>query len=115
MDTQDDILSELAELADELITLPPNAFDRRAAINARQTELRQQAATLENRTRRSRDEIATELHRLEDLQGRLIADHHITDQARGGSDINAGIDGARGREELEKRIRALMEELQTAG
>lgn len=124
MSEHDDVLRELAELHLQLDALPPDAFEKRASIQARQEQLRARAAELRAMAApdRTADEIRLELDRLRRIHDDLIADTHLMPVPPSGvvgpgdsrdiMAINRRIDANADRAALEHRIRELEEQLE---
>ena len=125
MQEHETVLHELVELGDRLAGLPEDAYEERAALRARQTELRQRAAELRVTAElaSNEEELRSELKRLEELLTRIISEDHIrvVPATEGGGPggfvgdamkINRLIDSARDRGEIEERIRILRDHLE---
>jgi hypothetical protein len=117
----DGLLKELAAIADELSALPEDSFEDRARLQKRRRELHNAATQLANDPSDPvvRASLTEELERLEEQwlalqRDRIDVVKQAGDLAAGNfgltSDamrLNRAIDEARGRAELEERIRRL--------
>jgi hypothetical protein len=124
MNERDSVLRELTELTERLAAVPYDDYEERARLLARQTELREKAASLWGSAGRDREEVETELHRLEAIRDDLVEHGHINPAAYAGGGAGGGfaftsdawklnrqIDAAHDRDALEKRIAYLRVEL----
>ena len=124
MQERDSVLRELTELTERLAAVPDYDYKERACLLAQQTELREKAASLWGTAGRDRDEVKTELRRLEAIRDDLVEHGHINPAAYAGGGTGGGfaftsdawklnrqIDAAHDRDALEKRIAYLRVEL----
>ncbi len=120
--TLDQVRQELADIHDELLELPADAYDRRSRLKDRQNELRQlshrmvddkelhDAAALKaayNRLAQVRDHLHDER-----LSGSSVGDDAVWGELAMG--INNAIDAGNGVEEVEARLKEILTQLRSS-
>lgn len=118
----DEVLSKLARTRAELESLPEDAFDERSRKRERLAELRAEAGRLRDEYPTARAELEAELKGLKRQLKRVLEDRPnpagMSDSGQGGYDVAYAqniawaVDEAMGRDQIEKRIRAIQTRLE---
>ncbi|MFV1961817.1 MAG: hypothetical protein ACC658_08275 [Acidimicrobiia bacterium] len=120
--TLDQVRQELADIHDELLALPSDAFDRRSRLKDRQNELRQLSHRMVD---------GQKLHNAAHLKAAYDRLHsvrdHLLDERIGASStgddavwgeislaINKAIDAGVGTDEIEKRLKEILGQLRSS-
>lgn len=120
----DRVRSELSEINEELLALPADAFDDRSRLKDRQNELRKQSHELiEGEPLHSREALRTAYERLHEVRDRLLElhlQHSSTSVGDAGIEstftnaINKAIDAGAGLDEVEARIKQILEQMRSS-
>lgn len=123
--TLDQVRHELTEIHEELLTLPSDDFSRRADLKERQNELRQLSHRLiEEQQVHDPQTLRVEFERLHALRDELL-EKHISEGAATSigdagidshftSAINKAIDSGLGIDDVEARMKQILEELRSS-
>lgn len=110
---------ELADIHDELLALPTDAYDRRSRLKDRQNELRQLSHKMvDGQNLHDAAHLKAAYERLHSLRDRLIEDR-IGAASTGGNavwgeismSINKAIDAGIGTDEIERRLKEILGQL----
>ena len=120
--TLDQVRHELANIHEELLSLPADDFERRAELQSRQNELRQLSAELvEGLPLHDAEILKSAYKRLQELRDRMIEERLSAsstggDSAWGGLSValNEAIDSGVGTAEIEERLKEIIEQLKTS-
>lgn len=120
--TLDQVRQELADIHDELLALPTDAFDRRSRLKDRQNELRQLSHQIvDGQALHDAAHLRAAYDRLHSLRDRLLDDH--IGAASTGDDavwgemsvaMNKAIDAGVGTDEIEKRLKEILRQLRNS-
>ncbi len=120
--TLDQVRQELADIHDELLALPTDAFDRRSLLKDRQNELRQLSYQMvEGQPLHDASHLKSAYDRLQRLRDRLLDDR--IGAASTGDDavwgemslaINKAIDAGVGTDEIEMRLKEILGQLRSS-
>jgi hypothetical protein len=123
--TLDQVRAELAEIHEELLRLPPDDFARRAELRERQQELRQLShRMLEGIPLHDAEILRAAFERLSEVRDRLLEQHlswsstSVGDAGIEGeftAAINKAMDAGLGVDEIEARLKEILEQLKSAG
>lgn len=121
----DQVRQELADIHDELLILPSDAFDRRAQLQGRQNELRQLSSKLvEGQQLHDPKTLRAAYTRLQDVRDRLLAKHldpGSTDATDTTVDdeftavVNKAMDAGLGVDEIEARLKVIIKQMRSSG
>ena len=121
----DQVRQDLADIHDELLALPADAYDRRAQLKDKQNELRQLSSTLiEGKPLHDADALRSAFKRLEDVRDRLLDKHmdrgstEATDTTIHGeftAVVNRAMDAGLGIEEIEERMQKIISQMRSTG
>jgi hypothetical protein len=120
----DSVRRELADIHDQLLALPVDAFDRRAELKERRNELRQLSYELiEGEPLHSRAALKAAYERLQAVRDRLL-DLHLTHTSTSAGDagidgaftdaINRAIDAGIGIDEIEARLKEIVAQMRSS-
>ncbi|HUG31890.1 MAG TPA: hypothetical protein VMM14_03265 [Acidimicrobiia bacterium] len=120
----DSVRRELADIHDQLMALPRDAFDRRSALKERRNELRQLSHQLiEGEPLHDRAALEAAYERLHEVRDRLL-DLHLTHASTSVGDagidgaftdaVNRAIDAGIGIDEVEARLREIIDQMRSA-
>lgn len=122
--TLDQVRLELADIHEELLGLPKDAFARRAELRSRQTELRRLSHELaEGLTVYDPKILKSAFERLQQLREDLLAQHiqpQSTDMGLGGAHpdfaalANRAIDQGAGLDEIEAQLEAALAQIRAS-
>ena len=123
--TLDQVRHELAEIHDELLALPTDAYDRRSHLKDRQNELRQLSAQLvEGEALHDAEILKAAYKRLHKARDHLI-DQRMQFIATEAGDagiageitttINKAMDAGMGLDDIEARMKEIIEQLRSSG
>lgn len=121
----DSVRRELADIHNQLLALPVDAFDRRAELKERRNELRQLSYELiEGEPLHSRVALKAAYERLQNVRDRLL-DLHLTHTSTSAGDagidgaftdaINRAIDAGIGIDEIEARLSEIVTQMRSSG
>jgi hypothetical protein len=121
----DSVRRELADIHDQLLALPVDAFDRRAELKERRNELRQLSFELiEGEPLHNRAALQAAYERLQTVRDRLL-DLHLTHTSTSAGDagidgaftdaINRAIDAGIGIDEIEARLEEIVAQMRSSG
>lgn len=123
--TLDQVRQELADIHDELIALPADAFDRRSELKDRQNELRQLSAKLvEGEALHDADILKAAYQRLHKTRDHLLDQRMQFVSTEAGdagvagditTTINKAMDAGLGLDEVEARMKEIIEQLRASG
>jgi hypothetical protein len=123
--TLDQVRQELTDVYEELLTLPPDAFERRTELRERQNELRQLSHQLiEGQPLHDAVSLKAEYDRLQEVRDRLLEQHlsHMTTSVGdAGIDsqftnaVNRAIDAGIGIDEIETRLKKILDQMRSSG
>lgn len=124
--TLDEVRSELAEIYEELLTLPADDFNRRAELKERQNELRQLSRDLiEGEALYSKDSLRSAYERLHSVRDRLLEQRLSSGSSTSVGDagidgaftiaINKAIDEGLGLDEVEARLQEIIQQMRSSG
>ncbi len=123
--TLDQVREELAEIYEQLMVLPADDFDTRSKLKDRQNELRQLSAQLiEGQPLHSQEALKAAYERLAKVRDRLLDQHLDTASTSIGDAgiegefvqaVNKAMDQGLGVEEIEDRLKEILEQLKSAG
>ena len=121
----DQIRQELTDIHDELLALPPDAYDRRTELQNRQRELRQLSHELvEGEPLHDAQRLKAAYARLQKTRDRLLGKHmqFVTTEAGDAgisgeftTTINRAIDAGMGIDEIEARLKEIIDQLRRSG
>lgn len=118
----DQVRHELADIHEELLALPADDFDRRAQLQGRQNELRQLSAQLvEGLPLHDAEILKAAYERLHQLRDRMI-EERLGASSTGGDSVwggvtvalNQAIDEGMGTDEIEARLKEILEQLDSS-
>lgn len=118
----DQVRHELADIHEELLALPADDFDRRAQLQSRQNELRQLSAQLvEGLPLHDAEILKAAYERLHQLRDRMI-EERLGASSTGGDSVwggvtvalNQAIDEGMGTDEIEARLKEILEQLDSS-
>ncbi len=123
--TLDQVRQELADIHDQLLALPTDDFQTRTDLKERQNELRQLSAKLvEGQALHDASVLKAAYQRLQETRDRLL-DRHMqfvsTEAGDAGvtgditTSINRAIDEGIGIDEIDARLKEIIEQLRSAG
>jgi hypothetical protein len=122
--TLDQVRDELAAIHDELLSLPANAFDRRSTLRDRQNELRQMSHEMaEGLPLHDKQALLAAFKRLEKERDRLLETLlNVTGEGSGDAGIdnvflhavNTAIESGVGIDDIEARMREIIEQMKSA-
>ena len=120
--TLDQVREELADIHDELLALPTDAFDRRSRLKDRQNELRQLSHKMvDGQQLHDAAHLKAAYDRLHSLRDRLIEERigaaSTGDSAVWGEismSINKAIDAGIGTDEIEERLKEILGQLRSS-
>lgn len=120
--TLDQVRRELADIHDQLLSLPADAFDQRAVLMDRQNALRQLSRRLlEEVPIENADILRAEFTRLQEVRDRLL-EQRISGASIGGDAlwgefslvINKAIDAGVGTDQIEARIKEIFDKIRSS-
>lgn len=120
--TLDQVRQELADIHDELLALPTDAFDRRSRLKDRQNELRQLSHKMvDGQPLHDAAHLKSAFDRLHSLRDHLL-EERIGAASTGGNavwgeismGINKAIDAGVGTDEIEKRLKEILGQLRSS-
>lgn len=120
----DEVRSELADIHDQLLALPPDDFAGRSALKERQNELRQLShALLEGQPLHDQETLRAAFERLTEVRDRLL-DLHLAHTSASAGDagiedtftmaVNKAIDSGLGIDEVEARLDEILTQMRTS-
>lgn len=123
--TLDQVRKELADIHDELLALPIDDYSRRSELKERQNELRQMShKLLQGRPLHAAEVLRAEFKRLQEVRDRLlekrISSGATTSIGDAGIEsdftalVNKAIDAGIGIDEIESRLREILEQMRRA-
>lgn len=113
--TLDQVRQELADIHDELLQLPVDAFERRSILKDRQNELRQLSARLLE-SHHDAETLKAAYARLQKVRDQLL-DLHVSGTGFEGSFmtvVNQAIDSGMGLDAVEDRMREIIRQLRSS-
>lgn len=120
----DRVRSELSDIHDKLLELPADAFDKRSRLKDRQNELRKLSHELiEGEPLHSRQALSAAYERLHEVRDRLLelhVQHSSTSVGDAGIEstftnaINKAIDAGSGLDDVEARIKQILEQMRSS-
>lgn len=120
----DRVRSELSDIHDKLLELPADAFDERSRLKDRQNELRKLSHELiEGEPLHSRQALSAAYERLHEVRDRLLelhVQHSSTSVGDAGIEstftnaINKAIDAGAGLDDVEARIKQILEQMRSS-
>jgi len=121
--TLDQVRQELADIHDQLLELPTDAFDQRSRLKDRQNELRQLSHQIvDGRSMHEAADLKAAYNRLAHVRDQLhderLSVASLGDDAIWGElaiGINKAIDAGNGVEEVEARLNEILAELRSSG
>jgi hypothetical protein len=122
--TLEQVRTELAEIHEELIALPPEDFGHRADLRTRQNELRQLSGELiQGEPLHNRKALEAAYTRLQDVRDRLL-EHHLSHSSTSVGDagidsafvnaVNKAMDSGLGLDDVEARIGEILAQLRSS-
>lgn len=123
--TLDQVRQELADIHDSLLSTAPDDFTTRSQLKDRQNELRQLSSKLiEGEPLHDRAALKAAYERLQQVRDRLL-DQHMSQMSTSVGDagvdahftaaINKAMDGGLGIDEVEARMKEILEQMKTSG
>ncbi len=122
--TLDHVRGELADIHDELLGLPTDAFERRSELRDRQNELRQLSAKLvDGQALHDAEILKAAYRRLQRTRDRLLDQHMQFVSTEAGdvsingditTTVNRAIDAGIGVDEIEARLNEIIEQLRSS-
>lgn len=116
--TLDQVRQELADIHDQLLEAPEDAFDQRAILKDRQNELRQLSARLvEGEPLHDAGVLRAAYTRLQSVRDRLV-ELHVSHSGIEGSFttvVNKAIDAGMGLDEVEARLQEILRQMKSTG
>jgi cytochrome c556 len=120
--TLDQVRQELADIHDELLALPSDAFDRRSRLKDRQNELRQLSHQMvDGQPLHDAAHLKSAFDRLHSVRDRLLDDRigasSTGDDAVWGEmslAMNKAIDAGVGTDEIERRLKEILAQLRSS-
>ena len=111
----DQVRQELADIHEQLINLPTDAFAQRSELRDRQHELRQISARLVEAERaHDQEALKTAYQRLQEVRDRLI-DQLLRSSSMSIEDaVNRSIDSGVSKDEIERRLEEILERLRNS-
>lgn len=116
--------NELSEIHDKLLALPADSFDERSKLKDRQNELRKVSHELiEGEPLHSREALKAAYERLQEVRDRLFElhlQHSSTSAGDAGIEsdftntINKAIDAGAGLDEVEARLKKILEQMRSS-
>lgn len=124
--TLDQVRAELAEIYEELLSLPADDYEKRAELRERQNELRQLSHQLiEGEALYNEESLRAAYNRLHDVRDRLLEKHLSAGSATSVGDagvdgaftsaINKAIDEGLGIDEVEARLQEIIGQMRSSG
>lgn len=120
----DRVRNELSEIHEQLLALPTDAFDERSRLKDRQNELRKLSHELiEGEPLHSRQALSAAYERLHEVRDRLLelhVQHSSTSVGDAGIEstftnaINKAIDAGAGLDDVEARIKQILEQMRSS-
>lgn len=120
----DQVRTELAEIHDQLLELPADAYDKRSELKDRQNELRQLSRKLiEGEPLHNRQALEAAYGRLEEMRDRLLEQRlspYSTSVGDAGIDsaftnaVNKAIDAGAGLDEVEARLKEILDQMRNS-
>lgn len=121
----DSVRQELADIHDELLALPTDAFDRRAQLKERQNELRQLSHELiEGQPLHDAETLRAAYNRLQAVRDKLL-DKHVDPGSTEAPDtniegeftsvVNKAMDAGLGVDEIEARLSEIIRQMRATG
>lgn len=122
--TLDTVRRELADIHDELLSLPTDDFARRSALRERQNELRRLShEMIDGEPLHDREVLKAAYKRLQEVRDRML-DLHLTHSSTSVGDagidgaftdvINKAIDAGIGIEDVEARLREIIRQMRSS-
>lgn len=121
----DQVRQELADIHDELLALPPDAYDRRTQLQQRQRELRQLSHELvDGEPLHDAARLKAAYKRLQKTRDRLLKKHMQFVSTEAGdagitgeltTTINRAIDAGMGIDEIEARLKEIIDQMRRSG
>ncbi len=121
----DQVRAELAEIHEELLRLPADDYARRSRLRERQQELRQLSSELiKGMPLHDREVLEAAFERLREVRDRLLEQHlsyASTSVGDAGVEseftaaINKAMDAGLGVDEIEARLKEILEQLKSSG
>ena len=122
--TLDQVRDELTEIHDKLLELPPDAFDERARLRDRQNTLRQLSHRLiDGQPLHDAEALRAAFTRLQQVRDRLL-ESHLTYASTGVGDagiesdftaaVNKAMDAGLGIDEVEARLKEILDQLRNS-
>ena len=123
--TLDQVRQELADIYEQLLATAPDDYEQRAKLKDRQNELRQLSRRLiEGQPLHSRADLLAAYERLHHVRDHLL-DLHLSQASSSVGDagidavftdaINKAMDAGHGLDEVEARLREIIEQMRTSG
>ncbi len=123
--TLEEVRKELTEIHEELLSLPADAYERRVELKERQNELRQLShRLLEGQPLHDAEALRAAFKRLEGVRDRLLEKRISTGAATSVGDagiesdftalVNSAIDAGLGLDEVEARLREILEQMRSS-
>lgn len=120
-----EVRQELADIHDQLLALAPDDFARRFELKERQAALRRLSyELLEGEPLHDRELLRAEYRRLQQVRDRLLEQHlshHSASVGDAGVEgafvtaINKAIDAGIGVDEIERRLKQILEQMRSSG
>lgn len=121
----DQVRQELTDIHEELLTLPADAFDRRAELQGRKTELRQLSAQLiEGEPLHDPEVLRAAFKRLSDVRDQLLS-NYLSPGSTGAMDttfdgeftsvVNKAMTSGLGIDEVERRMAEIIQQMKSTG